>query len=910
MAKSAEKGRVVLEGINKLAVESPFRSGELVQEAKQLAAFSFKDDQIIPTLRVLGDVASGTGVDMGRLSLALGQVNVIGRLMGQELRQFTNAGVPLIKYLALAMGEAEDRVPQLVRQGMVGFNDVAKAMNLMTQEGGLFYGMMKRINEETVYGRWQNFVETLEITGRRLALAAMNAFGVREALTDITSSIQGLSDEDAAGFFNSLAGAIKFLWSQAKEGITSLRAMASSLSQVSVPEWMKSLGVGVVSGASIYAPFLAIGAAVGVVTTAFAVLRMTLRLTGVEFLATRAVMVIYHATNVGIVVTTNLLTAALVTLRWTMISIRAVVVLTTAAVLALSGAWTLAKTAVMGYAISSAAWTTLTTTLSSLLSFIGPLGVVAVILGTIAAVLYQIGALDGLFSSLGTSQAKEVFGEIKAGFQSVIDLLRSGEIEEAWKVALKGLEVAWGTTLVYLEAELTRFWRQTQNKFKPQGGDIFSGLNLMGNDFMAWLDRNVPGGKLTDDQINRLRDKYNSEVLKNNLANNMANKKEVDEDIKRAIESGLQGITARRELAEMVQETKVLLGLSKELRDVYRSLAPETVKQGWTGNLFGAINTLNSTVGGTLVNRPQSISQKEIDRIRDDIAEQQRWVIADRARAAKFPEGDGGRQMWTEAAERSQSRIDQMSPVLEDRLRKASEFDRLQKDVIGLHLQVVGKIREYSVAQKAGLVQQAKDLSDSATTLHEKYKEGLKKLEKLSKDIQKETGGISILPKVGADTLKYIQDMEREMIRTGEPFEQFTKHMGMIKEAVEGPNGALAAMGLLGPGAALEVWKPIIDQSEAGELRFREYEKLRAVVDRNRQEKVAPNATIGSTTAQDIVNRNQVLVRGTQEDILETLREANRLSREANTRRERIIEELDKLSSSGSPLVTAPMKQK
>lgn len=212
MTKSATVGRNLLNQINQLAIETPFQSSELVKSAKQVMAFGFEVHDVIPILSKLGDVSVATGSDMDRLILALGQVRTTGRLMGQELRQFTNAGVPILEYLAKVLGKTSSEIPNLVRQGRISFGDVAEAINMMTDSGGLFFGMMDRINKETVSGRWANLKETVQLTARSLGLAAFDAFRLNQMLTDLSDSLRGITESQAREFFAGLRLTLYTTW--------------------------------------------------------------------------------------------------------------------------------------------------------------------------------------------------------------------------------------------------------------------------------------------------------------------------------------------------------------------------------------------------------------------------------------------------------------------------------------------------------------------------------------------------------------------------------------------------------------------------------------------------------------------------------------------------------------------------
>lgn len=201
MTGSASLAKKMLDDINQLAVETPFKSPELMAGAKQLKAFGFETDQIIPTLRALGEVSSGTGTKMERIILAFGQVRVAGRLMGPELRQMVDAGIPAFEYLGKVMGKPVGAIKGLVEEGKVSFGDVLKAFNAMTQDGGIFFNMMER-QSQTAAGRWNAFVETIEIGLRNVGLAFFEGFDVANVLDDWRVSVKEMtSNTNLVSFF-------------------------------------------------------------------------------------------------------------------------------------------------------------------------------------------------------------------------------------------------------------------------------------------------------------------------------------------------------------------------------------------------------------------------------------------------------------------------------------------------------------------------------------------------------------------------------------------------------------------------------------------------------------------------------------------------------------------------------------
>lgn len=151
-----------------LAVKSPFRVKELVQYTRQLAAYRIESSKLYETNKMLADVSAGLGVDMQRLILAFGQVKAASFLRGTELRQFTEAGIPMLEELAKHFSELEGRVYSvdevfgMISKRQVQFKDVEQVFKNMTTEGGVFFEMQERMSE-TLKGRMSNLKDEIDL---------------------------------------------------------------------------------------------------------------------------------------------------------------------------------------------------------------------------------------------------------------------------------------------------------------------------------------------------------------------------------------------------------------------------------------------------------------------------------------------------------------------------------------------------------------------------------------------------------------------------------------------------------------------------------------------------------------------------------------------------------------------------
>ena len=149
------------------AKESPFRIGQLVTYTKQLAAYRIEQENLFDTTQRLADISAGLGVDMNRLILAFGQVRAASVLRGQELRQFTEAGIPLVELLAEKFrqlgreGTTTADVFKLISERAVPFEYVKEIFEDLTNAGGQFY-KMQETQAKTLQGRWEKLKDAYD----------------------------------------------------------------------------------------------------------------------------------------------------------------------------------------------------------------------------------------------------------------------------------------------------------------------------------------------------------------------------------------------------------------------------------------------------------------------------------------------------------------------------------------------------------------------------------------------------------------------------------------------------------------------------------------------------------------------------------------------------------------------------
>lgn len=205
------KAETIFNRIKDLAVVSPFQFKELASYAKQLSAYSIPYEELYDTTKRLADISAGVGVDMGRIILAYGQVRSAAFLRGQELRQFTEAGIPLVDELAKrftkltgVVTSAGDVFDKISRKE-VSFGMVKDVLWELTDEGGKFYNMQEAL-AESLAGKWSNLQDAWDVM--MADIAESNSGVLSDSLEILTKLMKHW--EAVAAILGALVGAYGF----------------------------------------------------------------------------------------------------------------------------------------------------------------------------------------------------------------------------------------------------------------------------------------------------------------------------------------------------------------------------------------------------------------------------------------------------------------------------------------------------------------------------------------------------------------------------------------------------------------------------------------------------------------------------------------------------------------------------
>lgn len=144
MLGNEQKAKALMDQMVDTASKTPFDLMGVAGGAKQLLAYGTAADKVNDTLVRLGNIASGLSIPLQDIVYLYGTTMVQGRLYAQDVRQFTGRGIPLVKELAAMYGKTAEEINTMVSEGKIGFPEVEKVLNKLTNAGGQFYNLMEK----------------------------------------------------------------------------------------------------------------------------------------------------------------------------------------------------------------------------------------------------------------------------------------------------------------------------------------------------------------------------------------------------------------------------------------------------------------------------------------------------------------------------------------------------------------------------------------------------------------------------------------------------------------------------------------------------------------------------------------------------------------------------------------------
>ncbi|QEL14335.1 tape measure protein [Limnoglobus roseus] len=193
------KGRGTVRDLQKLAIETPFSSRDLLENGKMLLGMGARADQLVPILSRLGDVAMGDAEKLGRLALQFGQVKSKTQFSKQEFNIFAEAGADVEKFADAFGAVGPDKMQTLFKgmeEGKVGFDVLAKGINAMTNQGGRFFQQMAMASKD-FKGQFNALLEGVDNLKIGLGMAFIEGFKPGQLFEELSASVGSIDEIQA-----------------------------------------------------------------------------------------------------------------------------------------------------------------------------------------------------------------------------------------------------------------------------------------------------------------------------------------------------------------------------------------------------------------------------------------------------------------------------------------------------------------------------------------------------------------------------------------------------------------------------------------------------------------------------------------------------------------------------------------
>ncbi|NDD52832.1 hypothetical protein EBZ39_02960 [bacterium] len=209
----ASKARQTISELRRMAAQTPYEFPDLADATRTLLGFGIANEDILPTISRVSEIAQGNAATLDRLALVYGQISAAGRLMGQDVLQLINAGFNPLQIISQKTGESMLQLKKRMEDGAISFEEVRDAFISVTGVGGRFYQMNQRQSKTTA-----GLLSTLRDAYGEVQLAfakplntALNP--VIQSAISLLKSLQDEAEEMGAALSSAFTGSVNILQS-------------------------------------------------------------------------------------------------------------------------------------------------------------------------------------------------------------------------------------------------------------------------------------------------------------------------------------------------------------------------------------------------------------------------------------------------------------------------------------------------------------------------------------------------------------------------------------------------------------------------------------------------------------------------------------------------------------------------
>lgn len=194
MLGSAEKSKKVMADLTRFTATTPFQLDGVAKAGKQLLAFGVTQSNLIPRMRMLGDISAGANVPLSDMAQIFGKAKAKGKLMTEEILQMSERGIPIVDVLAKGFGVTKEKVFEMASKSQISFDAMQKSLKSMTNQGGIFFDQTNR-QSQTLAGRWSTLKDNISLTAAAIGEVIIDVFGLNEGMKSLSDVLVTMPDK-------------------------------------------------------------------------------------------------------------------------------------------------------------------------------------------------------------------------------------------------------------------------------------------------------------------------------------------------------------------------------------------------------------------------------------------------------------------------------------------------------------------------------------------------------------------------------------------------------------------------------------------------------------------------------------------------------------------------------------------
>lgn len=187
---SQEKANALIAEIKSYGTVTPYDTEGLAQAARLMLSYGMSSSKIMPTLKMLGDIAMGDKDKLQSLTLAFSQMSASGRVCKEDLNQMVDAGFNPLQIISEKTGKSIGELTDEVSKGAISVHDIEKAFIDATSEGGKFYNMVNNMSD-SIAGKTAQMTDNWEAF--KASIGALLKPAYLGAIQDTTSAIDAMT---------------------------------------------------------------------------------------------------------------------------------------------------------------------------------------------------------------------------------------------------------------------------------------------------------------------------------------------------------------------------------------------------------------------------------------------------------------------------------------------------------------------------------------------------------------------------------------------------------------------------------------------------------------------------------------------------------------------------------------------